>query len=107
MGITYKDSGVDIDGAASFIKRITPIVKSTFSKKVITDIGGFGALILRRARPCSALGPAPRDLVLLADARFVLEPNLYWCPLREASPDRREFLREAFLKSSITHSFWA
>jgi hypothetical protein len=25
----------------------------------------------------AALGPAARDLVLLADARLVLEPNLY------------------------------
>lgn len=44
MGITYKDSGVDIDGGNNFVKRIVPIVKSTFSERVITDIGGFGAL---------------------------------------------------------------
>ncbi|MCU0820905.1 MAG: phosphoribosylformylglycinamidine cyclo-ligase [Spirochaetes bacterium] len=44
MGITYKDSGVDIDGGNSFVKRIAPIVKSTFSDRVITDLGGFGAL---------------------------------------------------------------
>ncbi len=44
MGITYKDSGVDIDGGNSFVKRIAPIVKSTFSNRVITDLGGFGAL---------------------------------------------------------------
>lgn len=44
MGITYKDSGVDIDAGNNFVKRIGPLVKSTFSDRVITDIGGFGAL---------------------------------------------------------------
>ena len=44
MGITYKDSGVDIESGNNFVKKIGPIVKSTFSKEVITDIGGFGAL---------------------------------------------------------------
>ena len=44
MGLTYKDSGVDTEAGISFVKKITPIVKSTFSKNVITDIGGFGAL---------------------------------------------------------------
>lgn len=42
--MTYKDSGVDINKGNSFVKRIAPIVKNTFSEKVITDIGGFGAL---------------------------------------------------------------
>jgi phosphoribosylformylglycinamidine cyclo-ligase len=44
MGLTYKDSGVDVDAGNSFVKKITPIVKSTFDRRVITDIGGFGAL---------------------------------------------------------------
>lgn len=44
MGLTYKDSGVDVEGGNNFVKRIAPIVRSTFSKRVITDIGGFGAL---------------------------------------------------------------
>jgi phosphoribosylformylglycinamidine cyclo-ligase len=44
MGLTYKDSGVDVDGGNSFVRRIAPIVRSTFSDRVITDIGGFGAL---------------------------------------------------------------
>jgi hypothetical protein len=34
-------------------------------------------LIAGSAGAGAALGPAARDLVLLADARFVLEPNLY------------------------------
>lgn len=44
MGLTYKDSGVDIDKGNSFVKRLAPIVKSTFSNKVLNDIGGFGSL---------------------------------------------------------------
>ncbi|MBN2040897.1 MAG: phosphoribosylformylglycinamidine cyclo-ligase [Spirochaetes bacterium] len=44
MAITYKDSGVNIESGNSFVRKIAPIVKSTFSKNVITDIGGFGAL---------------------------------------------------------------
>ncbi len=44
MGLTYKDSGVDVEGGNSFVKRISPIVRSTFSERVITGIGGFGAL---------------------------------------------------------------
>ncbi len=44
MGLTYRDSGVDVEGGNSFVKKISPVVKATFSKKVITDIGGFGAL---------------------------------------------------------------
>ena len=44
MGLTYKGSGVDIESGNSFVKKISALVKSTFSNKVITDIGGFGAL---------------------------------------------------------------
>jgi len=44
MGLTYKNSGVDIEEGKKFVNSISPIVKSTFSDKVITDIGGFGAL---------------------------------------------------------------
>jgi hypothetical protein len=40
------------------------------------DIGSFGALIVRRAGPCSTPGPAACDLSLLADAGAVLEPHL-------------------------------
>ena len=44
MAITYRDSGVDIEGGNSFVRRISPLVRATFSEGVITDIGGFGAL---------------------------------------------------------------
>ncbi len=59
MGITYRDSGVDVEGGNRFVKRIAPIVKSTFSDRVITDIGGFGALF-------SAAFPGMADPVLVS-----------------------------------------
>jgi len=42
MGITYKESGVDISAGDETVKRIKPLVRSTFNKKVLTDIGLFG-----------------------------------------------------------------
>ncbi|MCU0848667.1 MAG: phosphoribosylformylglycinamidine cyclo-ligase [Spirochaetes bacterium] len=59
MGITYKDSGVDVEGGNNFVKRIAPIVKKTFSDRVITGIGGFGALF-------SASFPEYKDPVLVS-----------------------------------------
>lgn len=59
MGLTYKDSGVDVEGGNSFVRRIAPIVRSTFSDRVITDIGGFGALY-------SGAFPGYRDPVLVS-----------------------------------------
>src|SRR5271157_742796 len=41
------------------------------------DVGRGGALVARGRGPRSPLGPAPGDLVLLSDARFVGEPDLY------------------------------
>ncbi|MDP8253431.1 MAG: phosphoribosylformylglycinamidine cyclo-ligase [Candidatus Kaelpia aquatica] len=40
----YKKSGVDIDKANLFVKKIKPIVNSTKSKRVLDDIGPFAAL---------------------------------------------------------------
>ena len=44
MGLTYRGSGVDVDGGNSFVKKIAPVVKATFSERVLAGIGGFGAL---------------------------------------------------------------
>ncbi|MDY6855117.1 MAG: phosphoribosylformylglycinamidine cyclo-ligase [Thermodesulfobacteriota bacterium] len=41
---TYKDAGVDLDTGNEFVKKIKPLVKSTFRPEVMTDIGGFGSL---------------------------------------------------------------
>jgi phosphoribosylformylglycinamidine cyclo-ligase len=59
MGLTYKDAGVDVEGGNQFVKKIGPIVKSTFSERVITDIGGFGALF-------SASFPEMKEPILVA-----------------------------------------
>jgi hypothetical protein len=72
------------------------------------DIGRFRPLVLRRRRPRAAPGPAPCDLVLLADARFILEPYLYGRALREGGSDRCQLGGKApFLKASRACSFWA
>jgi len=40
----YKKSGVDIEAGNEVVRRIRPIVRSTFRREVLTDIGGFGGL---------------------------------------------------------------
>ncbi len=42
--ITYKDSGVDIDRANSFVESIKPFARMTSRPEVLAGIGGFGAL---------------------------------------------------------------
>ncbi len=44
MNSTYKSAGVDIKAGEESVSRIKSLVKSTFSKNVLTDIGHFGAL---------------------------------------------------------------
>ncbi len=41
---TYKAAGVDIQAGEETVKRIKPMVRSTFSEKVLADIGLFGGL---------------------------------------------------------------
>ena len=72
------------------------------------DIGRAGALIVRCRRPRTALGPAPGDLVLLADPGLVGEPDLYVARIDAlATRDLRQEGGEVFLKSSIAPSAWA
>jgi hypothetical protein len=40
----YKAAGVDTEAAGEFISRIKSMVAKTFTKGVVTDIGGFGGL---------------------------------------------------------------
>src|ERR1700760_2894606 len=63
-------------------------------------IGRGGALIARRRWPGAALGPAPGDLVLLSDARFVLEPQLYWLACGLVLRDLRQTRGKVFLNAS-------
>lgn len=41
--LTYKQAGVDIDAGEETVDRIKPLVRSTFTPRVLTDIGMFGA----------------------------------------------------------------
>jgi phosphoribosylformylglycinamidine cyclo-ligase len=41
---TYKKAGVDIDEGDRFVDLISPLVRKTFRKEVMADIGSFGAL---------------------------------------------------------------
>lgn len=43
MKVSYKSSGVNITEADKFVKAISPLVKSTFTKGVIQGIGNFGS----------------------------------------------------------------
>jgi phosphoribosylformylglycinamidine cyclo-ligase len=43
-GLTYKSAGVNIDAGEELVRRIKPMVRRTFSDRVLTDIGGFGGL---------------------------------------------------------------
>src|SRR6204780_2521639 len=62
------------------------------------DISRGGSLVLRRARTRAALGPAAGDLVLLADAGLVGEPDLYGGGLDASRARSRPGARESFFK---------
>jgi len=47
---TYKESGVDIDAGEELVRRIKPLVRSTFTNNVVADIGMFGAFYRARFR---------------------------------------------------------
>jgi phosphoribosylformylglycinamidine cyclo-ligase len=44
IGLSYKDSGVDIDAGEQLVDAIKPLARSTARAGVVDDIGGFGAL---------------------------------------------------------------
>jgi phosphoribosylformylglycinamidine cyclo-ligase len=41
---TYRQAGVNIDAGDEFVRRITPVVRTTFRPEVLTELGGFGGL---------------------------------------------------------------
>ena len=85
-----------------------PCALALFGADRAEDVGRFRPLVFRcrGARPAS--GPAPRDLVLLTNAGFVLEPYLYGRALRDACPDLCQLGGEApFLNASMACSFCA
>ena len=72
------------------------------------DVGRCRALILRRRWPGAAFGPAPGDLVLLADPGLVGEPDLYAAGAgARRAPDRVQTRGETFLKASMAPVAWA
>ncbi len=71
------------------------------------DVGRLGTLVAGRPGPGSSWCPAPGDLVLLADPRFVLPPEFYLGIGRERGSDRLQRGGEVFLKSSMANSFCA
>jgi len=46
--LTYKKSGVDIDEADDFIRKIEPLIRQTTRPEVLGQIGGFGGLFQPR-----------------------------------------------------------
>src|SRR2546422_9442973 len=42
--LDYKKAGVDINAGNEFVRRLRPLVRSTFRPEALTDIGGFGGL---------------------------------------------------------------
>ena len=69
------------------------------------DIGRGGALILQGKRSRAAFCPASRDLVLLTDAGFVLEPEFEWFAVGRR--DRRQQVRDFFLKAATAASSYS
>lgn len=45
MAITYAQAGVDIDAGEAFVRRIKKEVRSTFTRRVLKDIGAFGSFV--------------------------------------------------------------
>lgn len=70
------------------------------------DISPFRALVMRRPGAGSAPGPTTGDLVLLAEARFILKPDLNRRPTVFYA-DRSDDIGEVFLKASMASSSWA
>ena len=71
------------------------------------NIGIFETLVLCRPRAGSPLRPAPRDVVLLADPRFILPPQLYGRALRQGCLDLFQPGGEVFLNASSSRGSWA
>src|SRR3954451_12347448 len=62
---------------------------------------------MRRCRPGAAPRPAPGNLVLLADARLVLEPDLYRLAWGRTPGDFVQAGEEVFLNSVTASPSWA
>ena len=45
MGVTYKESGVDIDAGDELVERLRPHARATRIAEVLGDVGGFASLV--------------------------------------------------------------
>ncbi len=45
MGVTYKESGVDIDAGDDLVERLKPHARATRIAEVLGDVGGFASLV--------------------------------------------------------------
>jgi hypothetical protein len=68
------------------------------------EIGALIALIGRLTGARSSPGPLPHEAVFLADARFVLEPDLDWRRRRQGIEMSAQRAREVFLNVSTIRS---
>ena len=84
-----------------------PGTHATLGADGAEDVGRCGALVGRRRRTAAALRPASGDFVLLADPRFVLEPDLYRLARCIACGDFRQACGEVFLKAATAATFCA
>jgi phosphoribosylformylglycinamidine cyclo-ligase len=44
MGLSYKDSGVDVEAGYEAVKQMKQYVSKTFSPNVLGGLGGFGGM---------------------------------------------------------------
>jgi len=71
------------------------------------QIGRAGALVVRCCRSAAAPRPAPGDLVLLADAGLILEPDFDRLARRRPAGDLVQAGTEIFLKAATASPSWA
>lgn len=71
------------------------------------DIGRVGALIMRCAWPGAAFGPPAGDLVFLADASLILEPDFYGLALSLSGGNLCQLGGEFFLNAAMASASWA
>jgi hypothetical protein len=70
------------------------------------EIGALVALVGRLTGPRTAAGPLPDEAVLLADARFVLEPDFNSGIGWQIGKMGAQRAREVFLKASMISASW-
>ena len=104
------DSGADLNEMRLHGVRVTPGHDKACAFPLrgtdcAEDVGPLGPLIAWRPGAGPTSRPAAGELVLLADAGFILEPQLYLGTGREARPDLRQLGGEVFLNASTTSSF--